>query len=117
MSRQLGLHHKKLRSRTHAGHSIFTQSARSSTPLNPFSPPDNAGELCQFVTAGPSPNTDGPRALHAGSGLSQTCHQARRPSAGKSASEIRAPVVLLGDATSVAGLVEASADFGRLVSN
>jgi site-specific recombinase XerC len=56
MSRQLGLHHTKLRFRTHAGHSIFARTTRSITPLDSFSPPNNAGELCQFVTAGPPPN-------------------------------------------------------------
>jgi hypothetical protein len=51
MNRQLGLHHTNTRNRTHAGHPIFKQSARSSTALDSFSPPDITDELCQFVTA------------------------------------------------------------------
>ena len=115
MSRQLGLHHTKLRSRPHAGHPIFTQSVRSSTPFDPFSPPDNADELCQFVTARSSSNTDWTRALHAGSGPSQARYQARRPIAGKSTPENGAPVVLLDDGKGTVGLVKKSTDLGRLL--
>lgn len=82
MSRQLGLHHTETRTRTHAGHPIFTQSARSSTAFNPFSPPDNAEELCQFVIAGPSPNADSAGTFYARVSVSKTCDQASGPIVG-----------------------------------
>jgi hypothetical protein len=117
MSRQLGLHHTNTRNRTHAGHPIFTQSARSSTALYPFSPSDITDELCQFVTAWTSPDTDRSLALHEGACLPQAFDKARGSLAGQSTLEIRAPIVLLGNASGIAGFVEASSDPGRLVSN
>ena len=117
MSRQLGLHHTKTRTRTHAGHSIFTQSARSSTAFNPFSPPDNADELCQFITARPSPHADSAGTFYARSGVSKTRDQASGSIVGQSTSESRAAIVLLGHAARIVGLSEASFNLGRLVEN
>ena len=117
MSRQLGLHHTNTRNRTHASHPIFAQSARSSTALYPFSPPDITDELCQFVTAWTSTDTDRSWSLHDGACLSQAFDQARGSVVGQSTLEIRASIVLLGNASGIAGFVEASFDPGRLVSN
>lgn len=117
MSRQLGLNHTNTRNRTHAGHPIFTKSARSSTALYPFSPPEISDELCQFVTARTSPDADRSWSFHDGARLPQAFDQARGSVAGKSTLEIRASIVLLGNASGITGFVEASFDPRRLVSN
>jgi hypothetical protein len=112
MSRQLGLHHTKTRSQTHAGHPIFTQSARSSTAFNSLSSPDNTDELCQFVTARPPPDADSARTFYARSDIPQTCNQAGRSVAGQSTPQSRAPAVLLGDPAGIAGVGEAPINLG-----